>query len=47
MKKAILIPLFILGFLLIISEGESFMPNIIGLIMFYFTGNELKLFTPK
>ena len=44
MKKVILIILLLVGFILAISEGETFLPNIIGILLSGFSANKLKVF---
>lgn len=44
MKKVFFAILLFVGFILAISEGETFLPNAIGIMLLGFSANKLKLF---
>lgn len=44
MKKIILSITLMIGFLLIVSESTTFVPNIIGMLLTLFSADRLKLF---
>lgn len=44
MKKVFFAILLIAGFILMVSEGETFLPNVIGLCLCGLSANKLKLF---
>ncbi len=44
MKKVFFAILLIVGFILTISEGETFLPNVIGICLLGLSANKLKLF---
>lgn len=45
MKKILLSICLIVGFILTASEGDTFLPNIIGVVMCIFSANKLRLFS--
>lgn len=44
MKKIFFAILLIAGFILTVSEGETFLPNVIGLCLCWLSVSKLKLF---